>query len=286
MTDDRTGKLNKLKALLHHYEKIAVACSGGVDSTFLLKVACDELGDGALGLTVQSPTVTEDDLKDVQAFYRASGVPFAIVRLNQLDTPSFRHNSPTRCYVCKTIEFTSMAKEAQKRGFKWIAAGINADDAGDYRPGLRALDEIGVVSPLKEAGLSKSDIRYFSRQYHLKTWNKPASSCLASRIQYGEHITQEKLDKISAAEKVLKSYHLKHVRVRYHHGNIARIEVGPEERQFFFSTEVMDDVAEKFKKIGFSYTTLDLSGYRSGSMNEVLDEKIKNRVKMSGYGSR
>lgn len=286
MTDERIEKLDRLKKLLHGYQKIAIAFSGGVDSTFLLKVAQEELGNGALALTIQSPTLTEDDLKDVTSFYEESGVNYILIPLNQLKTPSFSHNSPNRCYVCKTIEFTCMAEEAKKRGIKWVAAGINADDMRDYRPGLKALDEIGIVSPLKEAGMTKADIRFFSKRYHLKTWDKPASSCLASRVQYGELITEEKLNKISAAERVLKNLHFRKLRVRYHHGNIARIEVAPEERSIFFNSDIMDTVAEKFKEIGFSYTTLDLSGYRSGSLNEVLDEETKNKVKMSIHGSR
>lgn len=275
LTPELAGKLETLKKLVHHYQKIAIAFSGGVDSTLLLKIAHDELGDGALAITIQSPTVTEDDLKDVHSFYKESGVNYVIVKLNQLNSASFRHNSADRCYICKTIEFTSMAKEARKRGIHWIAAGINADDVHDYRPGLRALDEIGVVSPLKDAGMTKEDVRYLSKFYHLKTWDKPASSCLASRVQYGEKITEEKLKKISAAEHYLKSLHFRKLRVRYHQGNIARIEVAPEERHLFFDTDVLDTIADQFKKIGFNYTTLDLRGYRSGSMNETLDPRTK-----------
>ncbi|RYM05617.1 ATP-dependent sacrificial sulfur transferase LarE [Sporolactobacillus sp. THM7-7] len=286
MLNVRAAKLNHLKQRLHEYNRIAIAFSGGVDSTFLLKVAQEELKDGALALTIQSPTITEDDLKDVKAFYKEHAVHYSIIHLNQLDVPAFRHNSVNRCYFCKTIEFTSMAKEAKKHGIRWLAAGINLDDTDDFRPGMRALREIGVVSPLKEAGMTKEDIRYFSKLYHLKTWNKPASSCLASRVQYGEAITQEKLNKISAAEKVLKDLNIRKLRVRYHHGNIARIEVAPEERHLFFDTAVMDKISEKFRKIGFAYTTLDLQGYRRGSLNETLDEEIKSKVKMNGHVSR
>lgn len=272
-----------MKTLLHGYKKIAIAFSGGVDSTFLLKVAQEELQDGALALTIQSPTVTEDDLKDVKSFLKNNTVNYKIIQMNQLERADFRHNSANRCYYCKAMEFSSMSKEAQKQGIHWLAAGINLDDKGDFRPGMRALKEIGVVSPLKEAGMTKEDIRFFSKMYHLPTWNKPASACLASRVQYGEHITEEKLKKISAAERVLKEMNIRNLRVRYHHGNIARIEVAPEERQIFFNTEVMDHVAEQFRKIGFAYTTLDLQGYRRGSLNETLDNKTKIKVRMSSH---
>lgn len=283
MLPSQASKLNKLKELLHDYKKIAIAFSGGVDSTFLLKVAHDELQDGALALTIQSPTVTEDDLKDVKAFFKNNTVNYKIIQMNQLEKADFRHNSANRCYYCKAMEFSSMAKEAKKQGIHWLAAGINLDDQSDFRPGMRALKEIGVVSPLKEAGMTKADIRFFSKMYQLPTWNKPASACLASRVQYGEHITEEKLRKISAAERVLKEMNINNLRVRYHHGNIARIEVAPEERSIFFDTAVMDHVAERFRKIGFAYTTLDLQGYRRGSLNETLDNKTKIKVKMSSH---
>ncbi|MFT8318608.1 MAG: ATP-dependent sacrificial sulfur transferase LarE [Sporolactobacillus sp.] len=286
MLPSSSAKLEKLKQLLHGYGKIAIAFSGGVDSTFLLAVANEELGDGALALTIQSPTITDDDLRDVKAFYLKNTVNYKIIHLNQLDRPAFRHNPADRCYYCKQMEFTSMADEAKKQDIHWIAAGINLDDKGDYRPGMRALKEIGVVSPLKEAGMTKADIRYFSKLYHLPTWNKPASSCLASRVQYGEVITEDKLRKISAAEKFLKVMGIRNLRVRYHHGNIARIEVAPEERAFFFDAETMDTVAAEFRKIGFSYTALDLQGYRRGSLNETLDPETKQKVKMTSHASR
>lgn len=286
MPTESSSKLEKLKQILHGYKQIAIAFSGGVDSTFLLKVAQEELKDGALALTIQSPTITDDDLRDVKAFYKSNTVNYSIIHLNQLDVPDFKHNPQNRCYFCKTIEFTSMAKEAKKHGIHWLAAGINLDDQGDYRPGMRALKEIGVVSPLKEAGMTKEDIRYYSKLYQLPTWNKPASSCLASRVEYGETITEEKLRKISAAERVLKDLHIHKLRVRYHHGNIARIEVAPEERHVFFDTTIMDQVAEKFREIGFAYTALDLQGYRRGSLNETLDPETKRKVKMTVHVSR
>lgn len=286
MLSTSNAKLKKLKQLLRGYGKIAIAFSGGVDSTFLLAVANEELGDGALALTIQSPTMTDDDLRDVKAFFLKHTVNYRIIRLNQLNHPEFRHNPIDRCYFCKQMEFTSMADEAKKCGIHWIAAGINLDDKEDYRPGMRALKEIGVVSPLKEAELTKADIRYFSKMYHLPTWDKPASSCLASRVSYGEMITEEKLHKVSAAEKVLKNMGIRNLRVRYHHGNIARIEVAPEERVFFFDTAVMDAVAARFREIGFSYITLDLQGYRRGSLNETLNLKTKQKARMNVHVSR
>ncbi|MFT8708777.1 MAG: ATP-dependent sacrificial sulfur transferase LarE [Sporolactobacillus sp.] len=279
--NQRSTKLEKLKKILRRYGKVAIAFSGGVDSSFLLKVASEELGDGALALTIQSPTITDDDLQDVKAFFHNEQVNYQLITLNQLDHFDFRSNPVNRCYYCKQIEFTHMAEEAKKHGIHWIAAGINLDDQGDYRPGMRALKEIGVVSPLMEAGMTKDDIRFFSKCYHLPTWNKPASSCLASRVQYGESITETKLKKISAAEHVLKEIGLRNLRVRYHHGNIARIEVAPEERHIFFDTAVMDLVAARFRDIGFAFTTLDLQGYRRGSLNETLSPELK--IKMTRH---
>lgn len=279
-------KLARLQALLRSYQKIAVAFSGGVDSTLLVKVAQEALGGNALAVTVESPTMPPQDLADVRDFFTQNRITHTIIPLDQLETPSFRHNSSMRCYVCKSIEFTAIARAAKAYGITTLAAGINADDPSDYRPGLKALAEIGVVRPLQDAGLTKADIRALAKHYGLKSWDKPASSCLASRIPYGEQITREKLQRISAGEQVLRRLGLKNLRVRCHRGNIARIEVSPDERSLFFNTRIMDEIADAFHKIGFSYTALDLSGYRSGSLNETLDDETINKVKMSINGSR
>ncbi|MFT8390035.1 MAG: ATP-dependent sacrificial sulfur transferase LarE [Sporolactobacillus sp.] len=278
-------KLMNLKALLRSYEKLAVAFSGGVDSTLLLRLASETLGDNALGLTIDSPTMTTEDLDDVRAFYTQHHIAYELIPLSQLDNAAFRHNSAMRCYICKSMEFSAMAEVARAHGITTLAAGINADDLGDYRPGIKALEEIGVVQPLQEAGLTKANIRELAKHYGLKSWNKPAGSCLASRVPYGEQITGEKLHKVSAAEQFLRDLGLKNLRVRCHSGNFARIEVAPEERSHFFNSSFMDKVATAFTKMGFTYTALDLNGYRSGSMNEMLDAETKNKVKVTIHGS-
>lgn len=281
-SDALEAKLHRLQDQIRSYGRLAIAFSGGVDSTLLVKVAQDVLGEDALAMTVQSPTLTEDDLRDVKAFYAASGINYAIVALNQLDSEAFSANGADRCYICKNIEFSSMAEEAVRRGIHWLASGVNADDVRDYRPGMKALAELGVVNPLEDVGLTKAEIRTLSRRFHLHTWNKPASSCLASRVAYGERITTGRLDMIAAGERALKRLGVRTVRVRYHAGDIARIEVAPEERRLLFDEAVMDEVAAAFKRIGFKYAALELGGYRSGSLNAVLDDDTKSAATPAG----
>ncbi|WP_416828908.1 ATP-dependent sacrificial sulfur transferase LarE [Ectobacillus polymachus] len=271
--DAQEKKLQQLKHIIKGYEKLAIAFSGGVDSTFLAKVAQEVLGDNAMVITVQAPTLKNEELDDIIDFHQETGMKHEIFQLNQFNIKEFRENVPLRCYFCKTGVFENILKTAKKYGIHTVADGTNMDDLKDYRPGLKALGELGIVSPLKDAGLTKNDIRYFSKQYGLKTWNKPSSGCLATRIPYGEEITQEKLDRIDAAEKVLAKLGLKQLRVRYHDNQMARIEVSPKDREKFFDMKLMDTISAQFRQIGFTYTTLDMSGYRSGSLNEVLNEQ-------------
>jgi uncharacterized protein len=266
---------NTLKQLKCHIEKmgsLAVAYSGGVDSTFLLKVAHDVLQDRAIAVTARSSTYPEREFKEAAEFTRSAGIKHIIIQSEELDIEGFTNNPPNRCYLCKYELFSKIKEVAGKHRIQYIAEGSNIDDLGDYRPGMQAIKELGIISPLKDAGLGKDAIRKLSKQIGLPTWDKPAFACLASRFPYGEKITQEKLAMVDRAEQYLLNLGFKQVRVR-HHGDTARIEVAGKERLKFFDLELMDNVYKQFQKIGFAYTALDLKGYRTGSMNEVIDTK-------------
>jgi uncharacterized protein len=264
---------NTLKQLKSHIEKmgsLAVAYSGGVDSTFLLKIAHDVLQDRAIAVTARSLTYPEREFKEAAKFTRSAGIKHIIIQSEELDIEGFTTNPPNRCYLCKYELFSKIKEVAQKYNIKYIAEGSNIDDLGDYRPGMRAIKELGIISPLKDVGFGKDAIRKLSKQMGLPTWDKPAFACLASRFPYGEKITQEKLAMVDRAEQFLLDLGFKQVRVR-HHGDTARIEVAETERLKFFDLKLMDNVYKQFQKIGFAYTSLDLKGYRTGSMNEVID---------------
>lgn len=264
---------NTLKQLECHIEKIgslAVAYSGGVDSTFLLKVAHDVLRDQVIAVTVRSSTYPEREFKEAAEFTRTAGIKHIIIQSEELEIEGFTDNPPNRCYLCKHELFSKIKEVAQKYNIKYIAEGSNIDDLGDYRPGMQAIKELGIISPLKDTGLGKDAIRKLSKQMELPTWDKPAFACLASRFPYGVKITRDKLAMVDRAEQYLLNLGFKQVRVR-HHGDTARIEVAVAERLKFFDLELMDNIYKQFQKIGFAYTSLDLKGYRTGSMNEVID---------------
>jgi uncharacterized protein len=266
---------NALRQLRSHIEKmgsLAVAYSGGVDSTFLLKVAHDVLQDRAIAVTARSSTYPEREFKEAAEFTRRTGIKHIIIQSEELEIEGFTNNPPNRCYLCKYELFSKIKVVAEKHDIKSIAEGSNIDDLDDYRPGMRAIKELGIISPLKDAGLGKDAIRKLSKKMGLPTWNKPAFACLASRFPYGEKITQEKLAMVDRAEQFLLDLGLKQVRVR-HHGDTARIEVAESERLKFFDLELMDNVYKQFQEFGFTYTALDLKGYRTGSMNEVIDTR-------------
>ncbi|SMC22789.1 uncharacterized protein SAMN02745134_01728 [Clostridium acidisoli DSM 12555] len=267
-------KLSILKKNLRNLESIAIAYSGGVDSTFLLKVACEVLGDKVIAITAKSSTYPERELMEAKKFAEEIGVKHIIIVSEELDIEGFAKNPTNRCYYCKKELFTKIQNIAKENKVKHVVDGSNMDDTGDYRPGMIAAKELGVISPLKLSNMTKDDIRNFSKQYGLKTWNKPSFACLSSRVPYGSNITIGKLKMIENAEQFLLDLGFRQVRVR-HHGEIARIEVSPEEREAFFNLNTMDKVSEKLKEIGFKYVTLDLFGYRTGSMNEVLTDKQK-----------
>jgi uncharacterized protein len=266
---------NTLKQLQCHIKKmgsLAVAYSGGVDSTFLLKVTHDVLQDRAIAVTARSSTYPERELNDAAEFTRNAGIKHIIIQSEELDIEGFTANPPNRCYLCKYELFSKIKEVAQKYNIKYIAEGSNIDDLGDYRPGMQAIKELGIISPLKDVGFEKDAIRKLSKQMGLPTWDKQSFACLVSRFPYGEKITPEKLTMVDRAEQYLLDLGFKQVRVR-HHGDTARIEVAGKERLKFFDLELMDNVHKQFHEIGFAYTALDLKGYRTGSMNEVIDTR-------------
>ena len=266
---DLDVKYQALQESLRAMGRVAVAFSGGVDSTLLLRVAHDALRHGAAAITVQSHTLPESELDTCRAFCQDIGAAHIIVPFDELQIPGFRENPPDRCYICKQGIFGAIIKEARDRGFEIVAEGSNTDDLDDYRPGRRAIDELGVRSPLLEAGLSKAEIRELSGRLGLPTWNKPSAACLASRFAYGELITDEGLAMVGAAEAFLRERGFPQVRVRIH-GRLARIEVPPESVPAFVREPLRGEVLHRLKLLGFTYVTLDLAGYRMGSMNEAL----------------
>ena len=265
-------KQRQLKDYLKELGSLCVAFSGGVDSTFLLAAAHEVLGDKVLAVTVRASMNPEWEFAEARRLAETIGVRLVILEADAFAIAEFRENRKDRCYYCKRGIFESIGEVAAKNGIAHVADGSNADDESDFRPGNRATKELGVVSPLKQAGLTKDDIRHLSKEMGLPTWDKPSFACLASRIPYGTPITEEKLRMIEGAEEHLLNLGFKQFRVR-HHGEIARIEVLPSERQRLFSNGLIDGIVSRFKEIGFAYVTLDLEGYRSGSLNEVLSEQ-------------
>lgn len=262
-------KLVALKARIEEMGSLAIGFSGGVDSTFLLKVAYDGLKDKVLAVIVRSAVFPEREFRQATDFVTKMGIKYAVIVSDVLGIDGFSGNPVNRCYFCKKEIFTKVMEVAKENGFQYIADGANVDDLSDYRPGMLAIQELKVVSPLKDSDLTKNDIRLLSKGMGLPTWDKPAFACLASRFPYGQEITAEKLGMVDKAEQYLLDLGFKQFRVR-HHGEVARIEVSVEERNKFFDEEIMDKVYVELKEIGFAYIALDLKGYRVGSMNETI----------------
>lgn len=258
-----------LQDYLRSLGSVAVAFSSGVDSTFLLKVSHDVLGERAIAVTAASCSFPRRELKEAEDFCRQNGIRHIVCQSEELDIEGFRQNPKNRCYLCKHELFEKIWAIAREHGLAAVAEGSNMDDNGDYRPGLIAVRELGVKSPLREAKLNKAEIRTLSRQLGLPTWNKQSFACLSSRFVYGETISEEKLTMVDRAEQLLLDLGFHQVRVRIH-DTIARIEILPEEFERILADDVRKRIYAQLQSFGFTYVTLDLLGYRTGSMNETL----------------
>ena len=272
-------KLQHLSKILSSMESVLVAYSGGVDSTFLLKLASDMLGDRkVVAATAESLTFPLREINFSKKMAKNFRVKHIIIKTEELEDPKFINNQEDRCYWCKRELFSQLSCIAKKEGLGYVIEGTNFDDAKDFRPGMKAAGEFKIRSPLKEAGLTKGDIRKLSKKLNLPTWDKPSFACLATRFPYGMRITRGNLIKVDKAEAFLRSFGIAQVRVR-HHSQIARIEVLKDEIPKLLEEEVRDKIVSKFKKLGYSYITIDLQGYRTGSMNEVLHDSSNKFLK-------
>lgn len=264
---DINQKYDDLKRILHSYGSVAVAYSNGVDSTFLLNTAHQVLGDKAIAITVRSCLIPKREIDEAEDFCKKENIRHILSDIDPLEIEGFADNLPNRCYLCKSVDFGMIKKIACENGISEVAEGSNLDDNGDYRPGMRAISELEIKSPLREAGFSKQEIREMSRRLGLHTWNKPSLACLASRFAYGEKITAEGLSRVDKAEIMLAESGFSQFRVRVH-GNIARIEILQDDFEKLLI--IRKQISESFKQLGFKYITMDLQGYRTGSMNEIL----------------
>jgi uncharacterized protein len=272
-SEDRAldAKERNLVRLLRSYGSVIIAFSGGVDSAYLAYVANRELGERALAVTGDSASYPTFQRQLADLLTSQFGIRHRLIFTEEFQDPSYTSNPPDRCYYCKAELYTKLSRLAEDAGFRVICDGTNADDVGDYRPGRKAAGELGVLSPLLECGMNKSDIRALSRRAGLPFWDEPASACLSSRVPYGQVVTIEKLSMVDRGETALKQLGFRQVRVR-HHGELARIEVGADELSRALDPEMAGRIFGAIKDLGFKYVTLDLAGYRTGSLNEALGE--------------
>ena len=268
---DTSRKLNILKNKLKKMKSVLIAFSGGVDSTFLLKVAHDVLGDKCIAVTIHAMMHSDREIQESKEFAKALGIKHIVIRIDDFYPREFIENGEKRCYYCKKNIFTNIKNIAKDNNINYVLDGTNLDDLGDYRPGLKALEELDIKSPLKDSLLTKTEIRILSKELNIPTFDKPAFACLATRIPYGEVITNSKLRMIEKSEEYLQDLGFKQFRVRAH-GNLARIEVEENEIHKFFDKNLLKNIHNKFKDFGFRYITLDLLGYRMGSMNDNINQ--------------
>ena len=270
MNQELNTKYEQLKAYFAELKSVAIAFSSGVDSTFLLHAAQDALGDKVIAITATSCSFPLRELNEAKAFCEQKGVKQFIIKSEELKIEGFSQNPKNRCYLCKRELFERIGQVARENGIEYVAEGSNLDDNGDYRPGLIAVKELGVKSPLREIGFTKVEIRELSRELGLPTWEKQSFACLASRFPYGDEITEVKLQRVDRAEQLLLDMGFKQLRVRIH-GDLARIELDPSQFGKFMDEAIRIEVNKRFKEYGFTYVALDVLGYRTGSMNEPLN---------------
>lgn len=273
LDNEQTQKLTRLREIVREMGRVVIGYSGGVDSTLLVKVAHDELGENAIVVTGDSEAFPQGEVDAALGVAGEMGISVVRITTHELDNPHFAINTPDRCYHCKSELFTHLQRVAEERKVPWIADGSHAEDGkpGDHRPGMRAAAERGVRSPLREAGLAKADVRALSLHLGLSNWEKPSFACLSSRFPYGTHITAELLARLDGCEKHLRELGFRQFRVR-HHDTVARIEV--ETQDFLKLIELRDSILSRFRELGYTYISLDLEGYRSGKMNDTLPKSF------------
>ena len=268
---DLTAKREKLLGLIRGYGTCAVAFSGGVDSAVVAKAAHLALGDAAVAVTGTSASLAAGELDDARKLARKIGIRHEVIETDEFSNPDYLRNAADRCYHCKTELYTEIDGMAERLGVDVILNGANVDDLGDYRPGMKAAGEHRVASPLAECGLDKAAVRALARHWQLPIWDKPATPCLSSRIAYGEEVTPERLAMIGQAERFLRDWGLGTLRVRYHKGDVARLEMPLDALTRLTAPEMREAVVGRLKQLGFKYVTLDLEGFRSGSLNALVD---------------